>query len=546
MRYPDAHRALAYRAMIDTGLARVQKSLAQLPGSVAPNNISMAVTDIALSWARIADQVLLPAYAAEINAFDGVLAGSTEVERYHSLFVASSKSQSLYTVLQEKYGHLIGRLEQHIHFSSVAICQSIRHFESDHEDLENAFQLSGARLTSISSTTSDSHNEGKRVLRYSFDNGDCLFYKPASLATDVCFNSALDLLEIETELQPGRTEPLDMGTHGWSRRVPFRALHQISDAESYWRRAGVLLAIADMLNFTDGHFENIVASGTTPTVIDNETFFQNIRTDYDVGSEERHSILFSGMIQKLEDAENGRGLMAAFQVHGPARYESLYPHPIRERTPQLAVRMSGITHTAPLNCPVLNGEFAPVVGFRSQFIEGLEAGYRKFQQRRKEILEAPLWDVLAGTRNRQLVRATMYYLLLLRLIEQPGFGAESPFASENILREKLTLDLEVTDPRVIDANTIIDYEISALMAMDIPVFYTSPGSRDLIDGNGRRYKNFFYETANEQMQDRMRNLDDDYVADQIHIANHHLDLGLRSEPVSEAAMAAIRSAGGTI
>ncbi len=53
--------------------------------------------------------------------------------------------------------------------------------------------------------------------------------------------------------------------------IPHLACRSNLDVKSFFSRSGVLLAIAEALNFVDGHAGNLVARGAYPVMVDQET-----------------------------------------------------------------------------------------------------------------------------------------------------------------------------------------------------------------------------------------------------------------------------------
>lgn len=527
LRYPDAHRALSYHSWLQELLAPIRRALDGMPQEIRPWDVSSVLDHIGSTWAMRIDQAILPCFALEISKMaDQCDPTLSEAQQYSWLFTTKDGRQAVDDIVRRKYPVLYSRIYSHIQNLQQATQLAITRFSSDASSLVKRFDLKTARLDRIEATTGDSHDQGQMVLKFVLERGTRLFYKPQSTACDDLANKLYELINLPMDLRCGITDSFDRGSYGWARQIRFSPLECPDDRHRYWRRAGALMAIADLANFTDGHFENLVASGNMPTIIDNETYFQNIRQDFSAETNEEHSILFTGLIQRIGDIDRGLGYMSAYQVFGGRRIQSVFPHPVNERTPRLAVKMSGVTHSPPLNHPIYKGQYTRITDSREEFISGMEAAYHWVRSQKKRILDNALWSRIANHTARQLIRPTMYYLLLLRLIDQPDFGAKSMQELRKTLLNKLEFDPQDSDSNIPQINEIVETEIRALNQHDIPYFISRVGSRDLVSADGAVFRNFFQRSALDQMRSRIANLNIEYIERQSYIANYHLDLGL--------------------
>jgi lantibiotic modifying enzyme len=70
-------------------------------------------------------------------------------------------------------------------------------------------------------------------------------------------------------------EVLDRSTHGWVEFVEHLPCRDHDEARRYYERAGMLLCLIYVLEGTDCHHENIIASGEYPVLIDAETLMHH-------------------------------------------------------------------------------------------------------------------------------------------------------------------------------------------------------------------------------------------------------------------------------
>lgn len=121
---------------------------------------------------------------------------------------------------------------------------------------------------------SDHHGGGETVVRLDDRTGrGRALYKPRPVQLEELLTAALrELAETSAELR-GWTLPryLARSGHGWAEFVDSSACSTPAEVSRYYRRAGVLLAVATALGITDLHCDNLICHAGSPVPIDLET-----------------------------------------------------------------------------------------------------------------------------------------------------------------------------------------------------------------------------------------------------------------------------------
>lgn len=125
----------------------------------------------------------------------------------------------------------------------------------------------------ISEDLSDMHNDNQSVLGLTFRNSQVWYYKPRSLSADALHLQLLRWVSSHggPNLLVGSVI-LDRGTYGWMSGVTSKPCENWDEISLFYERMGMHLCIAHMFSMVDLHFENFVAHGCCPVVIDAETF----------------------------------------------------------------------------------------------------------------------------------------------------------------------------------------------------------------------------------------------------------------------------------
>ncbi|WP_440770874.1 type 2 lanthipeptide synthetase LanM [Natronorubrum sp. DTA28] len=120
----------------------------------------------------------------------------------------------------------------------------------------------------------DTHGDGRAILRVTFESGFQVVYKPRPVGAGEAFYELLDVLDAEWSIPEFyRPTYLLREEYGWMEWIPNRECERVEDVREYYERAGALVALAYVFEFTDCHYENVVAKGACPVLVDCETLF---------------------------------------------------------------------------------------------------------------------------------------------------------------------------------------------------------------------------------------------------------------------------------
>ncbi|MGH7919052.1 MAG: type 2 lanthipeptide synthetase LanM family protein [Candidatus Dormibacteraceae bacterium] len=133
---------------------------------------------------------------------------------------------------------------------------------------------------------SDLHRGGRSAVQLRFASGRRWIYKPKSVGAELVLARIVGEVSARSR-QPATRLPavIDAGSHGWVEHLEHEPVEDRAAAARFWRRAGVLLAVAHALGTTDLHFENILAAGEHPMVLDAETALSAVFASQSGGSE---------------------------------------------------------------------------------------------------------------------------------------------------------------------------------------------------------------------------------------------------------------------
>ncbi|MCT2585458.1 type 2 lanthipeptide synthetase LanM family protein [Actinophytocola gossypii] len=121
----------------------------------------------------------------------------------------------------------------------------------------------------------DRHAGGRSVTFVDFADGRRVVYKPRDLGPQVAFAGLLAFLDphLPPGLCPATARVLARPDYGWVEHVAAEPLADRAAADRFYRRQGALLALLHAVRATDVHYENLIAHGDQPVLVDLETLF---------------------------------------------------------------------------------------------------------------------------------------------------------------------------------------------------------------------------------------------------------------------------------
>ena len=131
------------------------------------------------------------------------------------------------------------------------------------------------RVVSIRCRLSDPHDKGRTVAIVYFASGLKIVYKPRNLGLELAFRGLLGWCKAQSpHLDLQSPAILHRGSYAWVEHIDHLPCNDAASVRRFYTRSGMLLAILHVLGATDAHFENVIARGEHPIVIDGETGLQ--------------------------------------------------------------------------------------------------------------------------------------------------------------------------------------------------------------------------------------------------------------------------------
>ncbi|WP_198042340.1 type 2 lanthipeptide synthetase LanM family protein [Kitasatospora azatica] len=434
----------------------------------------------------------------------GQLAGDTPAERFRSFVDLMSRQEGLAALLAE-YPVLARLLGQTCLYAVSALAEMLGRFALDRAEIV-ATLLGGVdpgALLAVESGAGDGHQRGRSVAILRFADGRRAVYKPRPLGTHRHFNETVDWFN-EQPGTPGLPvlALLDRGEYGWVEHVAHRPCTTARQLDGFYRRQGALLALLYALDGTDLHYENLIACGDEPVLIDVETLFHPplaVRGMEDPAALALGSSVYrTGLLPHLLLGD--RTAMDASGLGGdpgtPLPMDGVdWADPGTDRM-RLVRRPQ--TFAGAANRPGLAGTRAEPAAHTEALLTGFRAGYRAVVAGRRELLgRRGLLSRFADADVRVVVRPTQIYTTLLA-------EATHPDVLRDAAEREALFDLLGTDESAGPGHPgVLGHEIAQLWDGDVPLFTTRPGAVDLWSGTGARIAGALERTGLDRVAERI-------------------------------------------
>ncbi|HEX7320658.1 MAG TPA: type 2 lanthipeptide synthetase LanM family protein [bacterium] len=368
-------------------------------------------------------------------------------------------------------------------------------------------------LIQVSGNIGDSHRMGRAVIIAKFSSGFQIVYKPKPLMIEEHFQELLSWLNNKGINPPFRTmKILSRKSYGWEEYINVSDCMSIVEIRRFYRRIGGYLALLYILEATDFHFENVIAAGENPMLIDLESLFhphsdqlyttQNI---YRAIRVMEHSVLRIGILpQRQWISHNNAGI----DISGSSIVKGqLWPDRIHfvEKAQTDEIHLSRKYYEMPggKNNPKIKGREVNIIDYSEYIIDGFTDSYRLLKKNRTELLskERPLANFFKDE-IRIIFRPSRIYGLLL-------YESFHPDLLHNALdRERFFNKLWIGVNRIPHLSKLIPFEIEDLQNNDIPMFTTHVNSRNVWSSSGKKINGLINKSGHDIVKERIKQLDD--------------------------------------
>jgi type 2 lantibiotic biosynthesis protein LanM len=400
--------------------------------------------------------------------------------------------------LSKKYPVLENLLTQTVQQLYSFYLEVIEKYLQDFTQLQGIFSISDS-LKSIE-LLGDIHH-GKAVCQLTFSQHQKLIFKPQYSGVYQLFDKVCAFVN-----HNGATHQLItpksvlQGTYGWFEFIENKPLDSLKDASIYYHRLGAYQFLLYILNGMDFHFENIIASGSSPYLIDLECLMQNMSY---LPTDAYNEILQSSVLPTgLLPTDFGLGKDTKFKIGGGSYLKGQETSVknkmlVKDAKGNLVIEEKPYIMDIDSNIPMFDDVPQLIEDYQINFRQGFEEIYQIVLAQKEDfqsIIEVCAKEDLF---LRILIRPTPSYSHLLKLsLETDNFTYPQK-------REMLFNTLWFGSKSRPYADVFVHYEIDDMLQNSIPMFHLKANTRSLYHTGEAIVDNFFRESALEQVLNKV-------------------------------------------
>lgn len=417
----------------------------------------------------------------------GRLSGDTAEDRFADFANQLATGPAL-RALFEEYPVLARLLGQACEHAADALLELLHRFDTDRAAIVETL-LGGVdpgTLRAIELDSGDLHQRGRSVAVLRFAGGGSVVYKPRSQDMQTYFGELVSWLNgnvIGLDLRAPLAVARD--GYGWVEFIADRPCADIEEVDRFYRRQGALLALLYAVDATDVHYENLIAAGDQPVLVDVETLFHpTLPPAMTAGSDPatmalRASVVRTALLPQLVIGENG-----ALDISGlGGDKDSTFPFDgvtwDSSGTDEMRLVRRPARFPGAKNRPRLGEVDADPKAYLAALLTGFRLAYDAIVANRTDLI-APdgMLERYADSEIRVVFRPTQTYATLLDESTHPDLLREG--LDRDSLFDVLWVDTALDET----LRRLTPHEIADLWAGDVPLFVGRPRSRGIWTASG--------------------------------------------------------------
>ncbi|WAM33129.1 type 2 lanthipeptide synthetase LanM family protein [Caldicellulosiruptor morganii] len=380
------------------------------------------------------------------------------------------------------------------------------------------------KLKSIEFGAGDMHNGGRSVAVLYFDSGVKLIYKPRALDLEVKFGEFIEWLNNQCipnfySLKTCRTYTIESA--GWVEFIEYKECCEIDEIKRFYYRAGEILCILYTLNARDMHFENIIAEGENPVLIDLETLFHPDL--FDINRTE--TFASTEVLRILNNSVRGIGLLPTqivnfksgkvFEIGGlcaedeqEAPFHSLFVN--NYNTDEIKIEYDYAIIKPKSNNPIMKGKRIKSSEYVNEIINGFVNTYKWILKNKNKYIKK-VREIFQNCKCRVIFKPTSIYAQLLATSYHPDLLRNS--IDRKVFLHRIGLVPYEEEKRIVLS------EIEDMLNGDVPYFTTFLNCNSIINSKGEKIEPCYKQTPLDYVIKKIESMNEKDLERQVALIN---------------------------
>ena len=380
-------------------------------------------------------------------------------------------------------------------------------FKQDEQDIFTyILKANGTlKIVGIDNTMSDAHLAGRQVVQLRLETGKRIIYKPHGLERESWFWNFTQTFGENCNLPMSFPKIITGERYGWEEYIEYVECKTIDEIKRYYKRIGINIFVTYLLGTNDIHYENLIAKGEYPVVIDLENLAsgcsrkKNENLIFDIL---QNSVLASGILPYYFRVYENRGEdLSALSGGENSKLSFRIPVVKGSKTDTIHIGYENPRINKTKNRVKLDGNVIPPGEYENEIQEGFRKAYQYAVNKRSKLKKRI--SEIEKMNCRYLLCDTQKYSMLLS-------SSYHPTVMKNHLERKLLLYSlwKGRNSKNVMNDEIVESEIGDLLRNDIPFFSFNMNETSLYNFEKKEIKNFFEQPPVIHLYRRLEKLSD--------------------------------------
>lgn len=499
-------------------------------GDLKNNNLELIdeelITNLENQFVELLSKIAAKPFVLEMNLYKEkhTLEGDTSEERYENYCRKYDKLDNLLHF----YNHYIVLTRVLTNQTSYFITNLnvlVNRLKLHKAELQSTFKIINFKLKGIQLGQGDTHGKGNTVTQIVFKDDKKVIYKPKNLQIVYKYNKLVNLLSKEKGIDLKTYKGLYFDNYSFEEFIEYKGCNNYNEIKSFYYRYGNLLAIMHFINANDLHFENLIAHGEYPYIVDLETTFQNpIEFDsnelFEAISMERFNHVTSTLLLPVHNwAKKNREDVVDIDVSALDGKASTVKRKVLQvvnnNTDEMRYDYEEIDQSSESNnIPFIESDTNPIEVDYKQYlndiIEGFQTAYQKISNLDSEYVEVELLNFKNNELVRNVYRDTSQYFNIINHSYHPDMLA-------NMLDREKVFENMWSYP--IKHKVIIKNEVEDMLRGDIPIFFHNLQNNESLNSTYETMGEVHKDKPSELVLDKYRQSSEEEMMKQISLIN---------------------------
>ena len=398
------------------------------------------------------------------------------------------------SLLATKYP-VLDKILKNIVSNCLAHVQEIfSNFLKDSNKIAKTFSIETNKniIKDIDISLGDGHC-GKSTALITLYDGTKLIYKPRDINVTNAYNLFINWISHKLDVQLKTVNCVSCGSYGWLEYITYEAVNSSDELQEYYYKAGILLAVTLLLGSRDCHYENIIASGRNPVLIDHETIIQPVLSNQYIRTlDEQHKVPSFSVLESMLIANRDTGVPLKHVGYGiKGNVESMdiekkiiNPNTIDSKRDTRFIFRKLVKE----NIPSYKDIHVYANNYKNSFVDGFSVTYDVFMASKEELIScnSPI-RFFENKKIRYVWRPTFVYFRILKYMRSASFMSNFE-TYKSKMHELLSKAYEKEGFK--NYKFIFDSEVKQMLNGDIPFF--NLGNSDSYLAEDKSFKIFSY------------------------------------------------------